>query len=77
MMCVVTMKRKPTIYGTLIEKNKCMRTDIRFENGLMYLYPTLHSNEYLLALHTKNTRGGLSYHVPTNVSVKKRFNLRH
>lgn len=47
MMCVGDNEIKPPIYGILIEKNKCMRTDIRFENGLMYLYPALHSNETL------------------------------
>ena len=38
MTCVGEYDIKPFIYKTSIEKNKCIRTNNKLENGLMYLY---------------------------------------
>ena len=38
MMCVGDYEIKPPLYKNFIEKMKCICTNDRLENGLMYLY---------------------------------------
>ena len=38
MMCVGEYEIKPFTHENLVEKNKCIHTNGRVKNGLMYLY---------------------------------------